>query len=138
MNGNTPDNLIPLVNVTDGPTLEEVLAKAIPEGVGMIQNADQFALVVIEKPDEQGNQNINMSAGCSDHALIAMTVQMIGLVGAGQLGERMQNMPTEVARATAQMIGFQTINQYLRDQAQRTLAAADPQTPAEDIKPTER
>ncbi|MNN01343.1 hypothetical protein D3C81_1139580 [compost metagenome] len=129
---------IPLIDVTEAESQEAVMRTARPQAIAQIETAEQFCVVAINPPDAEGHQTIEATVGASDHALMTMVVTLLGLVGASYMGAQAQQMPTDVARATAQMLGFQHLNAFLREQSQRALAAYEPQTPASDAgaKPT--
>lgn len=130
MNGK--DNLIPLVEVTDGA--EEALerARGVLAAEEKLRFADQFCLVTITKPDADGQQNVDAQVGASTHGMLTMVVTMLGLLGAERLGTSANNMPPELARAVAQTMGFEVLTRFLRDQSDKALAAAEPRTPAQD------
>lgn len=133
------NELIPLVNVTDGG--EEALerARGVLAAEEKLRTAEQFCLVTISKPDDKGQQNIDAQVGASDHGMLTMVVTMLGLIGAQRLGPAGSTMPADVARAIAQSLGFEELNRFLRQQSEQALAALDPRTPAKDAgaPPTE-
>lgn len=130
MNGN--DNLIPLVNVTQGGELADEVKRGIEEAIASLQGAEQFCLVTISPAGTAGQQNIDAKVGCTDHGMLTMVVTMLGLLGAERLGASAGNMPPELARAVAQSMGFEVLTRFLREQSAQALAAAEPRTPAQD------
>ena len=124
-------NTIPLVDVTDGPTKAQVMADARPKAVELVETSDQFLLVALTEADAEGRQEIKITAAADDGALLVLTGALLGVIGASVLGAKLDNMPTEVARATAEMVGFQTLTHWLTQRAQQAIGEAAPVPPAD-------
>ena len=119
-------NTIPLVDVTDGPTKAQVMADARPKAVELVETSDQFLLVALTEADAEGKQEIKITAAADDGALLVLTGALLGVIGASVLGDKLDNMPNEVARATAEMVGFQTLAHWLTQRAQQAMGEAAP------------
>ena len=124
-------NTIPLVDVTDGPTKAQVMADARPKAIQLVETSDQFLLVALTEADAEGKQEVKITAAADDGALLVLTGALLGVIGASVLGAKLDNMPTEVARATAEMVGFQTLMQWLTQRAQQVIGEAAPVPPAD-------
>lgn len=119
-------NTIPLVDVTDGPTKAQVMADARPKAIHLVETSDQFLLVALTEADAEGKQEVKITAAADDGALLVLTSALLGVIGASVLGDKLDNMPTDVARATAEMVGFQTLTTFLRQRAQQAIGEAAP------------
>lgn len=126
-------NTIPLVDVTDGPTKAQVMADARPKAIQLVETSDQFLLVALTEADAEGKQEIKITAAADDGALLVLTGALLGVIGASVLGAKLDNMPTEVARATAEMVGFQTLTAFLRQRAQQAMAEVSPVPPVDPV-----
>ena len=124
-------NTIPLVDVTNGPTKAQVMADARPKAVELVETSDQFLLVALTEADAEGRQEVKITAAADDGALLVLTSALLGVIGASVLGDKLDNMPTDVARATAEMVGFQTLTTFLRQRAQQAMGEASPVPPVE-------
>lgn len=124
-------NTIPLVDVTNGPTKEQVMADARPKATELVETSDQFLLVALTEADAEGRQEVKITAAADDGALLVLTSALLGVIGASVLGDKLDNMPTDVARATAEMVGFQTLTSFLRQRAQQAMGEAAPVPPAD-------
>ena len=124
-------NTIPLVDVTDGPTKAQVMADARPKAIQLVETSDQFLLVALTEADAEGKQEVKITAAADDGALLVLTGALLGVIGASVLGAKLDNMPTEVARATAEMVGFQTLTHWLTQRAQQVIGEAAPVPPAD-------
>ena len=119
-------NTIPLVDVTDGPTKAQVMADARPKAIQLVETSDQFLLVALTEADAEGKQEVKITAAADDGALLVLTGALLGVIGASVLGAKLDNMPNEVARATAEMVGFQTLTHWLTQRAQQVIGEAAP------------
>ena len=126
-------NTIPLVDVTNSPTKAQVMVDARPKAIELIETCDQFIQVALTEPDADGRQEIKITAAADDGALLVLTCSMLGVIGASVLGDKLDNMPTDVARATAEMVGFQTLTAFLRQRAQQAMAEASPVPPVDPV-----
>lgn len=126
-------NTIPLVDVTDGPTKAQVMADARPKAVELVETSDQFLLVALTEADAEGRQEVKITAAADDGALLVLTSALLGVIGASVLGDKLDNMPTDVARATAEMVGFQTLTTFLRQRAQQAMGEASPVPPGDAV-----
>lgn len=131
---NDNENLIPLVNLTEGSTPAEEMIRGKEEAMAKLEMAEQFSLVTIAPAGADGEQLIDVALGCTDHGMMTMVVTLLGMVGAAKLGDAANAMPAELARATAQMLGFQELSNFLRAEGERRVAEAMPRTPASDAK----
>ena len=82
--------------------------------------------MALTEADAEGRQEVKITAAADDGALLVLTSALLGVIGASVLGDKLDNMPTDVARATAEMVGFQTLTAFLRQRAQQAMGEAAP------------
>ena len=102
------------------------MADARPKAIQLVETSDQFLLVALTEADAEGKQEVKITAAADDGALLVLTGALLGVIGASVLGAKLDNMPNEVARATAEMVGFQTLAHWLTQRAQQVIGEAAP------------
>jgi len=126
------DKLIPVADVTNEPTRDEVHAQSREHVEGVLNRKDSYLMIAINGEVEGG---LNVIAACDEGQLNVFSLALIQMLGMEIMGpERVQAIPPQMIGAVATATGLKRLNDVVQAQAQQAAQAMQPaQTPAGDI-----
>jgi hypothetical protein len=126
------DNRIPVADVTNEPTHDEVHAQSREHVETVLNNRHDYLMIAFSG---EGEGVLNVIAACSEGQLDAFAVALVQMLGMDVMGpERVQAIPPQMVAAVATATGLKRLNDVVRIQAEQAAQAMQPaQTPAGDV-----